>query len=86
MLKNDKNVKLYNLLLLLNTTNLVFNLSTKLLNLLSNIDKLSTKLSGEEAAKLKNPDWSIVERDLTWAKEEGHRIITEPTAGTFCYW
>ncbi len=76
MLKNDKNEQLYNLLLLLNTTNLIFNWGTKVLNLLSNIDELSKKLSAKEAAQLKNPDWGVVERDLAWAEESGHRIIT----------
>lgn len=76
MPKNTKNSSRYNLLLLLNSSNLVFSLGAKLLKLLPNIDELSSKLSGEEAIKLKNPDRSVVERDLAWAEKSGHRIIT----------
>jgi DNA processing protein len=84
MVENSKDAKLNNLLLLLNTTNLVFSLGIKLLKLLPDIalpfsqktDLTKLKLSTVETLKLKNPEWHIIEKDLLWAKEGGHRIIT----------
>lgn len=84
MVKNNKNAKLYNLLLLLNTTTLLFSLGKKIFKLLPNIDELFSRntdlttlgLSAEEIIRLKNPDWRVVEEALSWAEEDGRHIIT----------
>ncbi|MDR1057442.1 MAG: hypothetical protein LBL17_02605 [Coxiellaceae bacterium] len=63
MVKGDKKIKLQYLLLLLNTNNLIFSLSTRLLDLVPNFGILFAKntdlsrwgLLPEEIAKLKNP-------------------------------
>lgn len=85
MLKNTKDAKLYNLLLLLNTNpGLVFSLGAKILDLLPGIDELFSPntdftklgLTAAEITKLQNPDWRSVEQDLVWAEQELHHIIT----------
>lgn len=83
-LPTDKLQRLRTLLLLLDTTNLVFSLGGKLFELLPHLaavlatdaGRKKMGLSAEEIAKLKYPDWSIVDQDLLWSEQEGHHIIT----------
>lgn len=84
MLKNNQNAKLWNLLLLLHTSNLFFSFGAKFQELLPTLRELFSKksdftklkLSEAEIKKLQDPDWSVVEKDLLWAEKEDHHIIT----------
>jgi DNA processing protein len=73
------------LLALLETTNLTFSLSTKLLELCPNLADLFNKsaaqlihmgIKPQEAQKLIKPDWGAVEVSLKWAQNSNNYIIT----------
>lgn len=81
---NNKTPELHYLLLLLHTTNLVFSVGIRLFTLLSNIAELFSSdidlsqlgLSAEIIAKIKKPNWQVIEQDLCWQQQAGHHIIT----------
>lgn len=83
--KDFKTEEVYCLLTLLETTNLTFSFGSKLFEVFPNIsDILDTPPSdlvklgfpAKEVAKLSNPNWHLVERDLFWAQKPGNHIIT----------
>lgn len=81
---SENNQEQYYLLGLINNSNLIFRLGRKLFELFPEIEELfavgtdwsKLNLSTDEITKLKNPNWCLVERDLRWAEEPDHHIIT----------
>lgn len=72
------------LLYLLNATNLIFKLNRKIFDLFPNIidmfsgdidlEKLGFSL--DDSNKIKNPDWSLIENDLSWVDNKTNHIIS----------
>ncbi|MBU0744595.1 MAG: DNA-processing protein DprA [Gammaproteobacteria bacterium] len=82
---NAEESRLRSLLLLLNTTHLIFSLGIRLLDLFPNIDELFLQntddlvklgFKANDIIILKNSNWQVIEKDLFWAKQDGHHIIT----------
>lgn len=88
MPKQHHEQKLRNLLLLLNRIKSFFTLGAKLLESVQDVSvplQLSQAngpalaklgLSTAEIAILINPNWNLIERDLLWAEQNEHQIIT----------
>ena len=83
--KDFKTEEVRCLLALLETTNLTFGFGSKLFEVFPNIsdllaaspsDLIKLGFPAKEVRKLSNPNWHLVERDLSWAQKAGNHIIT----------
>ncbi|EKE00824.1 MAG: SMF protein [uncultured bacterium] len=83
--KNSNATELHYLLALLEIDNLIFSSGQKLLKMFPNIadlfsasinDLVKLGLSPDEMAKLKNPDWCVVDQNLRWAEKSDNHIIS----------